>query len=133
MIEQEIRSIIEDRADDGDRLNGIVDGFREGRKTTELLPLLDARDSELVSIATWILSEIPTKLYCGDEAILSRLKMLVFHEEPSVRFGALNALLPTMSASDSEARDLLKRLLHDPNEGVRLAARAAADGWSLDS
>ncbi|MEL7306218.1 MAG: HEAT repeat domain-containing protein, partial [Myxococcota bacterium] len=103
-----------------------------GRKTTELLPLLDTRDSELVSIATWILGEIPTKLYC-DEAILSRLKMLVFHEESSVRFGALNALLPAISASDSEVGDLLKRLLHDPNEGVRLAARAAADGWSLDS
>jgi len=123
MIEHEIIEIIGDRADTGERLSGLVDQFRRGRDVAELLPLLNSRDSELISIGAWILGELPFELY-DLEDLVSRLRELTDHEDPAVRFHALGALFPALDRQDLATKALLSKMCNDPNEGVRRSAEA---------
>lgn len=128
MIE-EVLDIINDSVDDGSRLNRVVDEFRDGRDTKELLNLLDSKDSELVATAVWILGELPYSIYNTD-CIIKRLKLLLKHDNVTVRFYAIGALYP---AFDATSKNLLIELQSDSNEGVRLRAKAAIERLGLDS
>ena len=123
MIDREIRDIVEDAADSGERLNEIADQFRRGRDVNDLVVLLDSGDSELVSIGAWIVGELHFELYDVAE-IMARLWKLVDHEDPAVRFHVLGALYPSLNWQDAATQSLLKKLRNDPNEGVRMRAEA---------
>ncbi len=131
MIDEEIREIIGDESDDGTRLNQLVDDFREGRDPEELVELLDSSNIELVSLGSWILSELSVERY-RKHSVLSRLQSLVRHKAPSVRLSAFGALFPALSANDDESVGLLRELLRDPNDGVRKAAESAAEQLGLN-
>jgi HEAT repeat protein len=125
MIEQEILAIVRDPADTGERLNEIIDQFRGGRDVNELIALLDSADAQLVSLGAWILDELHLEIYNFD-CFISRLRKLVDHENPAVRFNAFGALFPALNGQDAASRTLLAKLRSDPNEGVRRSAEAAA-------
>jgi len=131
MIKTEIRGIIEDSADNGERLNELVDQFRLGRDVTDLLSLLNSENPELVAIGAWILGELPLELY-DSELVLSPLRKLTEHIDPAVRFQSLGALFPSLDREQSTTRDLLRKMCDDPNIGVRESARAAAARLNLD-
>jgi HEAT repeat protein len=123
----------------GDHLNEILDEFREGRNPREILALLDAEHSEVVSIGAWMLGELSFAAYASDEFV-SRLRHLLDHSNAGVRFHALSAIFPALDGSDEETRKLLERLCKDANDGVRVTAQAAAarlacqaDGQSQES
>ena len=124
MIEQEILAIVADQTDEGERLNDVADQFRRGREVHQLVHLLDSENAELVSIGAWILGEIHYESYC-DDVFISRLRKLTDHMDSGVRFHALGALFPALRAEDPTARALVRKLLRDPNEGIRRAAEAA--------
>ena len=130
MIDREIRDIVDNAADNGERINEIADQFRRGRDVNDLVILLDSDDSELVSIGAWILGELHFELY--DVAhIMSRLWRLVDHEDPAVRFHALGALYPALNGRNAATQSLLRKLRNDSNEGVRRIAEAAAARLSV--
>ena len=125
VIEQVVLEIIRDAQDPGERLNRFVDQFRCGRDVHDLLALLDSTDAELVSIGAWILGELRLELY-NSNPFISRLRGLIDHQAPAVRFHAFGALYPALNWQDDSARRLLAKLRNDPNEGVRRSAEAAA-------
>jgi HEAT repeat protein len=125
VIEQEILAIIHNPQDKGEGLNAVANQFRRGRDVSELIELLDSRDAELVSVGAWLLGEIHLALYDFDRFI-SRLRELVDHEDPMVRFHAFGALFPTLDPREVATQELLKKVLADSNEGVRKSAEAAA-------
>jgi hypothetical protein len=125
MIEQEILEIVRGSPDKGERLNEIADQFRGGRNVNELTALLDSADAELASLGAWILSELHLERYNFD-FVISRLRKLVEHENPTVRFHAFGALFPALNWQDVESQDLVAKLRNDPNEGVRRSAEAVA-------
>ena len=57
MIE-EIREVMADETDASGRMNRLVDKFRSGRDTSEIAQALDSDESEIVSLAAWILGEL---------------------------------------------------------------------------
>ena len=124
-MEEEIIDIINDRLDEGQRLNALADEFRCGRDTRELLPLFLSENAEVVSIAAWICGELPVKRYKSAEFV-SVLRDLTEHADASVRFHALGAVYPFLGAGDAATRTLLAKLLNDENAGVRMSAHAAA-------
>ncbi|HEY5755656.1 MAG TPA: HEAT repeat domain-containing protein [Steroidobacter sp.] len=125
MIETDILAIFADAIDGGKRLNEIADEFRSGRDVNELLVLLDSDNFELVSAGAWILGELSFDLYNSDR-FLSRLRALLDHQDPAVRFRALSAVFPALNGQDAATLALLSKLRSDPNEGVRMSAEAAA-------
>lgn len=125
MIETDILEILGDATDGGERLNEIADEFRSGRDVDELLVLLDSDNSELVSTGAWILGELSFELYDSDR-FLSRLRELLDHQDPAVRFHALSAVFPALNGQDAATQALLSKLRSDPNKGVRMCAEAAA-------
>ncbi|QSQ20279.1 HEAT repeat domain-containing protein [Pyxidicoccus parkwayensis] len=130
MIDDEVTELLTDRTDDGRRLNQLVDEFRRGREVSQLVVLLDSSNPELVSIGAWILCELPFELYRSDD-MLRRLRGLTGHCDPAVRFHAVGALFPALNPMETSTRDLLQKLLSDPNDGVRRAAQMAASRLSL--
>jgi HEAT repeat protein len=131
VIEREILKIVRAPGDSGERLSAIADEFRRGRDIYELVVLLDSTDAELVSVGAWLLGELPLALYNSDRFV-SRLRELVDHANPMVRFHAFGALYPAMDPTHTATHQLLKRLLADSNEGVRRSAQAAAVRLSLN-
>lgn len=125
VIEQEVLDTVRDANDNGERLNRIADQFRNGRDVHEVLALLNSSNDELVSVGAWILGELRVDLY-NSNPFVSRLKELVDHRTPAVRFHAFGALFPALNWRDESARLLLAKLRNDPNEGVRRCAEAAA-------
>lgn len=126
MIVDELLQIIGTRSEAGERLNELVDQFRRGRSPEELLVALRSENSELISIAAWICSELPESMYNTTE-IISKLHELSAHRESSVRFSAFSALFPLLSSTDPSTHVLLTRLSTDSSPGVRkIAAMAAA-------
>lgn len=125
MIETDILEILGDATDGGKRLNEIADEFRSGRDVNELLDLLDSDNSELVSAGAWIFGELSFELYNSDR-VLSRLRELLDHQHPAVRFHALSAVFPALNGQDAATQALLSKLRSDPNKGVRMSAEAAA-------
>lgn len=125
MIEADILAVLGDATDGGTRLNEIADEFRSGRDVNELRVLLNSANPELVSTGAWILAELSFDLY-NCEGFLSRLRELLDHPDPAVRFHALNALFPALDAQDAATQELLNKLRSDPNKGVRMCAEAAA-------
>lgn len=119
MIENEILEIISSNGD----LNEITDEFRRGRDISHLLTLLNSENSELVSIGTYILDEIDFELY-NTKDFLCRLSELVGHNDPIIRFNVLGALYPAFIYDNELARNILGKLKHDPNEGVRIATQS---------
>jgi hypothetical protein len=103
MIIEEIRNLLRDPSDDGERLNEIVDEFRRGRNPEEILDLLDCQDGNLISIGAWILGELPLKIYIGVPFIL-RLEHLTSHEDPIVRFNSLGALYPALDGASARTK-----------------------------
>lgn len=130
MIDDEIAEILVDRTDDGRRLNQLVDEFRRGRSVAQVTALLDSKNPGFVSIGAWILGELPLDLYRSDD-ILSRLRNLTGHFDPMVRFHAIGALFPALNPIETGTRDLLQKLLSDPNDGVRKTAQMATNRLSL--
>ena len=130
MIDGEIFTILGDTMDCGQRLNGMADQFRCGRDVSQLIGLLDSSHADLVSIGAWILGELHFELYNSDRC-LQRLRKLVDHTDPSVRFHALGALFSALTPEDADTQALLQKLRNDPNEGVRRSAEAAAARLSL--
>lgn len=125
MIEREILDILLSRTDSGERLNELVDQFRRGRDVDQLMVLLGSSNPEVVSIGAWVLGELQFELY-GSSTLVSRLRELLDHEHPAVRFHALSALYPALDIGDADDQALLRKLRSDPNEGVRRSAEAAA-------
>lgn len=110
--------------DSGEAMNRLADQFRGGRTVHDLLPVLDCRDGELVSLGAWVLSEIDVALY-DEPGVLARLERLTEHEDPGVRFHAFAALYPVLDPGSTKLQVVIQRLLADPNSGVRGAAEAA--------
>ena len=131
-IEQEVREIRSVPDYDGSGMNDMVDEFRDGRDVDELIGLLDSDDAELVAVGTWVFSELPFELY-DTARYLSRLFALTEHPSPPVRFEALGAVYPALDADDPITRILIKRLLNDPNEGVRGITEITAQRLGLES
>lgn len=115
MIDQEIMKLMTSSEDPGERLNEIVDEFREGRDVEEVIVLLDSRNPDLVSFGAWILGELPTDRYNRDD-IVSRLRDLTRHDDSGVRFAALGALYSTLLPEDGSTRALLEEMCRDPNK-----------------
>jgi hypothetical protein len=130
MIEEEILSIIEDKADNGERLNDLIDQFRRGRSVTEIIGLLDSSRTDLVWIGALILGELSLDRYNSD-LFLVRLRKLINHTDAQVRFHAFGALFSALSPEEADTQTLLRKLLNDPNPGVRKRAEAAAARLSL--
>ena len=130
MIERQILELVGGAADSGERLEEIVDQFRGGREVNDLIVLLESSNSELASIGAWILGELPFDLYNSD-ILLSRLRELLNHKDPAVRFHALGAVYPALNPREVATQALLRKLRSDPNEGVRRSAEAAAARLSL--
>ena len=112
-------------------MNRLVDEFRNGRDTVQLLVALDSDEDEIVSLAAWVLAELPVGRY-DDGELLDRLRGLTGHPDPAVRFHAVMALFPSLGADALFTQDLLDRLVQDPSEAVRKVAHAAR-GRLLDS
>lgn len=125
MIANEILELVHGPEKAGERLNELVDQFRQGRDPEELTTLLWSHDDEVVSIAAWILSELPEVLY-NNARIVSQLRALTEHAKAPIRFHAFSALYPLLGATDPATKALLTRMLSDPNDGVRKIAEAAA-------
>lgn len=125
MIETDILAILGDATDGAQRLNDFADEFRSGRDVNELLVLLDSDNSALVSAGAWVLGELSFDLYNSD-GFLSRLRELLDHQDPAVRFRALGAIFPALNGQDAATQALLSKLRSDPNKGVRMSAEAAA-------
>jgi hypothetical protein len=125
VIQKEIFDAIQDAKCAGGRLNEIADQFRGGRNVDDIIALLDSADAELNSLGAWILGELHFELYDFDRFI-SRLRKLIDHDDPAVRFHAFGALFPALRREDASTHELLARLRNDPNEGVRKSAEAAA-------
>ena len=130
MIERQILEIVGGAADSGGRLNEIVDQFRHGRDVNDLIVLLDSSNSELASIGAWILGELHFELYNSD-ILVSRLRELLNHKDPAVRFHAFGAIYPALNPREAATQALLRKLCSDPNEGVRKSAEAVAARLSL--
>ena len=109
MIHEELLEVIRDRSDEGERINDIADQFRGGRDVNELIALLDSSNAELASLGAWLLGELDFQIYDFDRFI-SRLRKLVDHEDPTVRFHAFGALFPALNREEASTRDLLARL-----------------------
>jgi hypothetical protein len=124
MLEIEILVAIRN-AEDGKRLNGIVDEFRHGRDIGDLRELLYSRSPEVLSVGAWMLSELHFELY-NSWSFLARLRELLDHEDARVRFHAFGAIYPSL-ADNPGTRALLQRLQKDPNDGVRKSAEAASN------
>ena len=124
MIEREILDIINDRNDEGEKLNSIVDQFREGRPIDDLLRLLRSRNQELIGIGAWIIGEIQIDAE-AIQLLVPQLRKLLKHEAPSIRLQAFNALYPTLRTDDHSTRLLVEEMCQDVNEGVRTAAKSA--------
>lgn len=130
MIEREILEAGADGVDGGERVNEIVDQFRRGRDMNDVIVLLDSSNPELVSIGAWIVGELHFEFYNSD-TFISRLRKLLDSEDPAIRFHALGAIYPALNPHEAATQALLRRLCNDPNEGVRMAAAAAAARLSL--
>src|SRR5258706_8454548 len=125
MIEREILEILEAPPDIGaERFHGIIDQFKVGRDVNQVMTLLDSSNARLVSLGALILSEVSFDLYNSD-SFISRLRELLDHEDPAVRFRALSAIYPALSRYSDDTQALLRKLRNDPNEGVRRSAEAA--------
>lgn len=134
MIETEVASILA-AEDDGTAINRVADEFRSQRRdVTELLCLLDSEEGEVVWVGAWVLGEVAFELYNSTQ-FLDRLRGLLKHPRPSVRFTALGALFPAFDGESSATQALLRELHNDPDKGVRLRVRAAAErlGVALES
>jgi len=125
MIEEKTLEIVESPSDNGTRLGTIVSEFRSGRNVHEILALLDAGNSQLISIGAWILSELPFESYDFPE-FENRLRKLVGHDAPGVRFSTFSALFPALKPQEAATEELLNKLRTDADKGVRMAAEAAA-------
>jgi hypothetical protein len=131
MIEREVLKILELPADvGGERLAGFIDQFRAGRDVNQLMTLLHSSNPRLVSIGAWILDEVSFDRYKSD-GFISRLRELLDHEDPAVRFRALGAIYPALSRHSDDTHALLRKLRDDPNEGVRMSAEAATTRLGL--
>lgn len=130
MIDSEILEIVTDAKDRGERLNEIVDQFRRGREVNQLIVLLDSGNSELVSIGTWILGELHFEFYNAGRFVL-RLRELLDHKDPAVRFHAIGAVFPALNGQEVATQALLTKLRSDSNEVVRKTAEAAIARLSL--
>ena len=124
MIINSVKNAISDQSDDGRSLNEIVDEFREGRNSVELLQLLDSNESELIAIGVWIFSELPFSAYNSD-IFIEKLNSLTTHDDPLVRFNSINALYPALMQGHESVRISFTRLCEDINNGVSDLARAA--------
>lgn len=124
VVIEELRLVMADEARSGERLNNLADEFRTGRDTLQLLAALDSDETEIVSLAVWILAELPLGRYDGDE-LLGRVRRLTGHRDPAVRFIAVMALFPALDPGDPFTHDLLERLARDPNEDARKMGRYA--------
>ncbi len=129
-IEDELRSILNSKGDQGDELNQLVDEFRGGRSPSEVLHLLHSDDEEFVKTGAYIANEISFDWYNTPEFI-SRLHELSHHEVPTIRALAFGALFPSLDKTDPRSLELVDRHRHDENKGVRMGAEAAASRLGL--
>ena len=125
MIVHQLSQILENADEASAELNRLVDEFREGRDAVELLDLINSASDELVRIGAWMLSEIRPEKY-NNEEFADRLLELATHSIPAIRLHSLSALFPFLCGDNPRTVDLIARLQNDGNEGVRLAAEAAA-------
>jgi hypothetical protein len=125
VIENEVLAILNGTGDLGGELNSLADQYRAGRDAEDLFGLLCSKNNDLVQIGAWIVGEISFEYY-NAPFFIDRLRELTGHEVPAIRFRALGALFPALDATQQETRDLVTRMRNDTNEGVRLAAEAAA-------
>lgn len=130
MIEDEVLAIANSASDAAVALNSLVDQFRLGRDPEEILRLLLAENDELIRTGVWITTEISTDHY-NTVPIITRLKDLTNHQDPSIRCYALNSLFPLLDPAHRETHDIITKLLKDPNEGVRETADAIAKSLGI--
>ena len=125
MITSQLNEILESNEETSEKLSQLADEFRGNRDATELLELLDSDSEEFVRIGAWILSEIRAEKY-DNVAFTDRLQKLTAHQVPAIRLYALSALFPFLNHESQSTARLITRLRNDENEGVRMAADAAA-------
>ncbi|GIX00060.1 MAG: hypothetical protein KatS3mg111_3392 [Pirellulaceae bacterium] len=125
MIAEQLRQILDTGDEAAAELNHLVDQFREDRDPTELLELINSTSDEFIEIGAWILSEIRPERYNTGE-FLDRLHELTAHPSPVIRIHSLSALYPFLRGGDTRTINLIARMQNDENEGVKIAAEAAA-------
>jgi HEAT repeat protein len=122
MSETEILEIIKDSK--GFHL--LVNQFRRKPDVDEILALLNSDNVAIIEVGAYIAKEV--LIDSGNaQSLMSRLRQLVSHQNPSVRSHALAALFPYHDWSNPATRQMLDELSRDPDEGVRLRARAALE------
>jgi len=119
MIESEVLDIIKGKR----RLGLLADEFRGGRDIRDLMVLLSSDNDQIVEIGAWIAGEIKIDP-ANAQPLITRLRQLVSHENPSIRSQAIGALFPFHDWTDPATKETLVKLSRDPNKGVRLTAQA---------
>jgi hypothetical protein len=123
-IEREVLDAFGDADCKVERLFLLVDEFRGGRDIGDLITLINSNDQVLVEFAAYIAGEIrmdPVKA----RPLIARLRELVNHDAPVMRFYALGGLFPFLDIADPPTMAMLTKMISDPNAGVSARARAA--------
>lgn len=123
-IVEEVKSILSNPKDDGRAMNDLVNEFYYGRKSIEIIELIDHKDENIVCQGLYLLNEISVSYY-DDEEFTSRLWSLVDHETPIIRWYAFGALFPLLDKEEMSTLELIEKMKKDTNEGVRLSAESA--------
>jgi hypothetical protein len=120
MTETQILEILKDSKG----LYSLANQFRINPDVSELMVLLNSSNDNVVEVGAWISGEI---LIAKENAqpVVFRLRQLANHSNPSIRFHAIGALFPLLDPADPATREMLIKLSHDSNKGVRLSAEAA--------
>lgn len=120
----EVAQILSNTKDDGKGMNDLADKFRNGRKASDILLLIDSKDEVLISQGLWLLNELPADYY-DKPTFVTRLQRLIDHKSPVVRWHSFGALFSLFDYESLSATKLIENMLSDENEGVRMSAEAA--------
>lgn len=119
MTETEILEIIKDSK----RLHSLANQFRRNPDVSELMVLLNSDNDKIIEVGVWISGEILIDK-ASAQPVISRLHQLVSHSNSSIRLHAIGALFPFLDRSNPTTLEMLTKLSHDSNRGVRLAVEA---------
>ena len=119
MTETQILEIIEDPR----RLHSLVNQFRQNPDVSKLMVLLNSENEKIIEVGAWIAGEILIAKV-NAQPLISRLHQLASHSNSSIRFQVIGALFPFLDQSDPAILEMLTKLSHDSNKGVRSSAEA---------
>lgn len=99
----------------GALMNDLLTEFHRGYPLENLRPLLHAENQEVVTIGTWIASELGER----GRPLLQDVSPLLRHPAKKVRFSAIDCILLWATPSNDRELASVISLLDDPEPGVR--------------